>query len=77
MKQGNLKEADIAQTLFIDYANEKNFLNVQSASFVSSDALKSPMNGNTAAFSSKEKAEQKAAQTNGVVKNWPQVLQSF
>lgn len=77
IKKGNVKEAEIAQTVFIDYGNEKNFVDVKSAYFVASDELKSPMNGNIAAFPSKETAEQKASQTNGTVKNWDQVLQSF
>lgn len=77
LKAGNVKEADIAQTVFIDYGNEKSFLDVNSGWFVSSNELKSPMNGNTAAFPSKAIAEQKASQTNGTVKNWSQVLQSF
>jgi len=76
-KKGKVKEADIAQTLFVDFENNKNFLDVKSSWFVVSDQLKSPMNGNAASFSSKEIAEQKAKETNGVVKNWDQLYQSF
>lgn len=75
MKQGTVKEADIAQTVFIDFENDKNFLDVKSAYFVVSDQFKSPMNGNAASFSSKEIAEQKAQQTNGTIKNWDQLYQ--
>lgn len=77
LKKGNVKEADIAQTVFIDFENEKNFLDVKSSWFVVSDQLKSPMNGNAASFSSKAIAEQKAKETNGVIKNWDQLYQSF
>jgi len=77
LKKGNVKEADITQTVFIDFENDKNFLDVKSSWFVVSDQLKSPMNGNAASFSSKEIADQKAKETNGVVKNWDQLYQSF
>src|SRR5579875_449854 len=42
LKQGHVKEADIAQTVFVDYNNDKNFLDVKSSYFVVSDQLKSP-----------------------------------
>jgi len=35
------------------------------------------MNSNSAAFSSKEKADEKAKQTNGMVKDWEQLRQSL
>jgi copper chaperone NosL len=77
MKGGTVKEADVAQTVFIDYENDHSFLDVKTSYFVTSDGLKSPMNSNTAAFSSKEKANEKAKQTNGIVKDWPQLQQSL
>lgn len=77
MKTGSVKESDIAQTVFIDYNNNKNFLDVRSVYFVLSPQLKSPMNGNAACFSSKEIAEQKAKESNGTLKNWDQLYQSL
>ena len=74
LKQINVKEADIAQTVFVDYDNEKNFLNVKSAYFVESDQLKSPMNGNAVAFSSNEIAKEKAKQLNGKVVAWNDLM---
>jgi copper chaperone NosL len=72
-KGNKIQPADIAQTVFIDYENNKNFLDVQSALFVVSPQLKSPMNSNAAAFSSKASADKIAAQTNGEVMNWEQL----
>jgi copper chaperone NosL len=77
LKEGTVKETDIAQTVFIDYENDKNFPDVKSSYFVVSDQLKSPMNSNAAAFSSKEKADAKAKQTNGTIKDWQQLRQSL
>lgn len=73
LKEGSVKEADIAQTVFVDYENDQQFLDVKSAFFVQSPELKSPMNGNTAAFATKEKAEAKAKAVNGEVKTWQSV----
>jgi copper chaperone NosL len=77
IKKGGVKEADIAQTVFVDYENEQNFLDVKSSYFVVSDQLKSPMNSNAASFPSKEKAEQKVGQANGSVKTWEELKQSL
>lgn len=77
LKQGNVKESEIAKTVFIDYQNDKNFLDVKSAYFVSSDQFKSPMNGNAASFSLQAIAEQQAKQTNGTIKTWDQIYQSL
>lgn len=73
LKKGYVKEADIAQTVSIDYENNKNFLDVKSSYFVVSDQLKSPMNSNAASFSTKESAEKKAKESNGSVKTWDEL----
>jgi copper chaperone NosL len=77
LKAGSVQSTDIAQTVFIDHNNEKNFLDVKSSFFVVSDRLKSPMNGNAACFPSLQVAQQKAKELNGVVKNWDQLYQSL
>jgi len=77
LKTGTVKESDIAQSVFVNYDNEKDFLIVRSSYFVVSDRLKSPMNGNAACFTSQQIAEQKAKQLNGTVKNWDQLYQSL
>jgi len=70
MKQGTVKEADIAQTVFIDYENDKTFLDIRSSYFVVSNRLKSPMNSNAAAFSSSKIAMERAIATSGKIKKW-------
>ena len=72
-----MKEADIAQTVFIDYSDNKRFLDIKSSFFVESPQLKSPMNSNAASFSSKGLAEQKAKETNGTVKTWTELKNSL
>jgi copper chaperone NosL len=75
--KGAVKEADIAQTVFIDYENNKNFLDVKSSFFVVSPRLKSPMNSNAASFSTKDAAEKKANEISGTVRNWEELKRNL
>jgi copper chaperone NosL len=70
---GKVKQEDIQRTLFIDYEHSDNFLDAESAFFVVSPQLKSPMNSNAAAFSSKEKADEMSVKTGGRVLSWNQL----
>ena len=76
LKAGNIKKTDIAQTVFIDYENNKNFLDAKSLFFVVSPKLKSPMSGNAAAFADKQSADRKAQETDGEIKDWDTLLQT-
>lgn len=63
---------NIQQTLFADYNNPVEFVKVKSAEFVVSSRLKSPMNGNAAAFKNTTEAKKKSAEIEGSkVTNWP------
>jgi copper chaperone NosL len=77
IKSGNIKKEDIAQTVFADYQKTNAFLDAQTAQFVISEALKSPMNSNAAAFEDKNAAEKKANETHGTIKNWDELFQSL
>lgn len=70
IKTGNVAEADIAQTVFVDYEAPENFLKPPSLFFVQSPQLKSPMNSNAAAFATQEAAQKKAAEVSGTVLDW-------
>lgn len=72
--KNKVQQAEIAQTLFIDYDSEKNFLDAKSLFFVVSPELKSPMNSNAAAFVTRERAETKAKETEGSVKTWNELM---
>ena len=77
IRKGNIKEADIAQTVFVDYEKQGNFVDAASAYFVVSPQIKSPMNSNAAAFSNKAAASQKASATNGTLLSWSQLFASL
>ena len=74
LKKGTIKESSIAKTVFIDYENNKNFLDVKSASFVVSAQLKSPMNSDAASFSTQQAAEKYASQHAGTVTTWKELV---
>jgi copper chaperone NosL len=77
IKAGNIKQEDIVQTVFADYQKGNSFLDAQTAQFVISEDLKSPMNSNAAAFENKNAAEQKANETHGTMKTWIELFQSL
>ena len=72
--QGPVKKEDIHKIVSIDYNNEKSFLDVTSSWFVKGNQLKSPMNSNTASFSTQQVAQEKAIQTNGQIIKWDDLL---
>ncbi len=77
LKKGNVKQDEIGKAIFINYEKQNDFLDIKSASFVTSEELKSPMNSNTAAFASEPEAIKKAQSVNGAVKNWDQLYQAL
>jgi copper chaperone NosL len=77
LKSGTIKTADIAQTVSIEYGNNKNFLDVNSSLFVVSEQLKSPMNSHAAAVPDQPAAQKLATQVNGETKTWDQLLKSL
>jgi copper chaperone NosL len=71
MEDRKVEMADIHQVLFVDYEAPGEFIKSPSAEFVLSSQLKSPMNGNAAAFKNKEAAEKKSAEIPGSkTTNW-------
>jgi copper chaperone NosL len=77
LKTTDLKTADIAQTVFVDYKNKGTFLDVKSLYFVVSPQLKSPMNSNAAAFINRATAQKLTTLTTGEVKTWDALLKTL
>lgn len=77
LKSGKVKEADIAQAVFLNHQNGEQFLDVKTAQFVVSPQLKSPMNSNAAAFENKAAAESAAAEVAGKVLDWNTLFNSL
>ena len=71
LQRRGVELSDIYQTLVINYNNSNEFVKVQSAEFVVSSQLKSPMGGNAAAFKNSNEANEKASVIEGSkVTNW-------
>ena len=74
LKKGTVASADIAHTYCIDFNDKKTFIPAEAASFVTSEQIKSPMNGNTAAFGTKAAAEQTANTVHGQLITWNELM---
>lgn len=62
---------EIDQTLFADYNDPNQFIKIDSATFMVSSQLKSPMGGNAAAFNSEAAAKSKSETIEGSkITNW-------
>jgi copper chaperone NosL len=77
IKSNNVKKEEIAGIAFMNYENPNTFLKAESAFFVVSPQLKSPMNSNAAAFSNEQAAQKTAKEANGVVENWNKLSASL
>ena len=63
--------SSIHKTLFTNYNNSEEFIEVEKAEFVVSSLFKSPMQGNAAAFKDKTEAEKKSKELEGSrITNW-------
>lgn len=65
LERRGVELSDIHQTLFVDYNNPNDLINVKSAEFVVSSQFKSPMGGNAAAFKNEAAAKKKTAEIAG------------
>jgi copper chaperone NosL len=73
LKSGEVSESDAKHILVVDFANPASLIDATHAVLVSSPEIKSPMAGNTAAFSDKSAAERLNAEWQGTFINWSQV----
>ena len=70
LKDGTVEEKAVKQIVFIDFQNNANFIDAAAVRFVVSPQIKSPMNGNAAAFGSEQQAAATLAQTGGELVTW-------
>lgn len=73
LKSGAIKEEEIKQTLVIDFERENNFVNVDNASFLISNELKTPMSSNMGAFATEEAAKKFKTGKEGQLLKWAEV----
>ena len=70
-----LAPADIAGIYFTNFSSPHNLLKAEQALFLQSPALKSPMNGNIAAFSNEDSLAKVFSQFNGNKITWEEMQQ--
>jgi copper chaperone NosL len=71
MKNRGVEMTDIHQTLFVNFNNGNEFINVGSAEFVVSSEMKSPMGGNAGAFKTIDEAKKQSSAIEGSkITNW-------
>ena len=77
LHSGKETTGDLSHMVINDYNHNDRFVAADKASFVISPQLKTPMNGQAAAFSAADEAAALAAQTGGKVVNWESLYQSL
>ncbi|MEO5564201.1 MAG: nitrous oxide reductase accessory protein NosL [Chitinophagaceae bacterium] len=70
LKSGTLTKTDIKKTVVINFEKQEEFLDINKVFFVSSPDIKSPMQGNAAAFADNKKAENFITTRPGVIMTW-------
>lgn len=68
-----LQENQIRKKLVGDYRLKNHFLDAEQAVYLVSENIRSPMNGNTAAFADKQEALNLQHEKQGVIMDWKQV----
>jgi copper chaperone NosL len=76
VKAGKTKQEDIAQIVFVNYRNNNEFIDANTAIFVASPQLKSPMNSNAAAFRDQQSANAAALESKGRLTTWAELLKT-
>lgn len=72
-----VKNEHIAYKLVIDFSNPETLIDAETAFFVKSAEIKSPMASQVAAFQMKEKMEQYNASWNGIYLTWGELITQF
>lgn len=77
-EKGSVAQADIAQLLAVDFSQKGQFVDVRQAFFLRNEAIKSPMRGDVAAFSSAAGRDAVKQQLGGGEEmDWEGAKQSF
>lgn len=75
LKTKAIDKSSISATYFTDFTNPSNLLNAQQSYLLKSEQIKSPMNGNIAAFSNIDSFKKYQQQYNGLEVNKDELLQ--
>lgn len=74
VKTETVEQQSIDGIYFVDFANNQQFVKANNAHLFKSDALRSPMNGNIAAFADQTSMQQMMQKYNGTKVNWSELI---
>ncbi len=78
LNSGKIASANVAQVVSVDFKNSPAFVDVQKAFFLRNEAIKSPMRGDVATFSTQADLDQvKTELGGGIVLTWDEVKAGF
>lgn len=77
LQDGQIKQEDVKMVVFTNFNQPEDFLQTNNAWFVKSASLKSPMNGNVAAFPDKATAEAEAKSLQGEAGSWEEIMKKL
>jgi copper chaperone NosL len=72
-----VQEDEVKYKLVVDFANPEKLIDVNSAFFLKSEELKSPMNSEVAAFEKKEELELLKKELKGIYLVWGELVTQF
>ncbi len=75
LRSGSIEEKDIEKKVVMNYNKQNEFIDVQSAWFLASPEIKSPMKSNIAGFETKESAEKIKNNNTGEIVTWNDLIQ--
>ncbi len=75
IKSGTVEEKDISKKLFMNFEKPNEFLDVETAWFVASKEIRSPMNSNISAYANKSAAETMLKGKQGEIVTWDEIYQ--
>lgn len=70
LKSGIIEDKKISQKLVVDFQKQNGFIDVNKAFFLISPALRTPMGGHAAAFTSQEEAKKFTVNDQDKITNW-------
>ena len=73
LKSGEISSKDIKNVYLVNFVADHNFIRSQEALLLKSDELKSPMNGNVAAFANADSLKKTLAFFKGIQVDWKQL----
>ena len=75
IKSNKIEKKDIAEFYFTNFSIPNQLIKLADAHFLQSPSLKSPMNGNIAAFENEDSLEKTFSKTNGNKITWEEMQQ--